>query len=36
MADHVLYNNGTEEDLRKGLRALLIRIKEWEVSSSCT
>jgi dephospho-CoA kinase len=36
MADHILYNNGTEEDLRKGLRALLIRIKEWEVSSSCT
>jgi dephospho-CoA kinase len=35
-ADHVLYNNGSEEDLRKGLKALLLRIKEWEVSSSCT
>jgi len=36
MADHVLYNNGTEEDLRKELEALLSRIKEWEVRSSCT
>jgi dephospho-CoA kinase len=36
MADHVLYNNGTEEDLRKELKALLSRIKEWEVRSSCT
>lgn len=36
MADHVLYNNGTEEDLRKELKVLLSRIKEWEVRSSCT
>jgi dephospho-CoA kinase len=36
MADHILYNNGTEEDLRKELKTLLSRIKEWEVRSSCT
>jgi dephospho-CoA kinase len=36
MADHVLYNNGSEEDLRKELKTLLLRIKEWEVRSSCT
>jgi hypothetical protein len=26
-----LYNNGLEEDLRKELKTLLLRIKEWEV-----
>jgi len=31
MADYVLYNNGLEEDLRKELKTLLLRIKEWEV-----
>lgn len=31
MADYVLYNNGSEEDLRKEIEALLVRIKEWEV-----
>ncbi len=36
MADYVLYNNGTEEDLRNELKALLLRIKEWEVKVSCT
>ena len=36
MADHVLYNNGSEEDLRKELKTLLLRIKEWEVRGSCT
>lgn len=36
MADHVLHNNGSEEDLRKELKILLLRIKEWEVRSSCT
>jgi dephospho-CoA kinase len=36
MADYVLYNNGTEEDLKKELKALLLKIKEWEVRSSCT
>lgn len=36
MADHVLYNNGTEEDLKKELRALLLRIKEWEARDLCT
>lgn len=36
MADYVLHNNGPEEDLRKELKALLLRIKEWEVRGSCT
>ncbi len=36
MADHVLYNNGTEEDLKKEIRALLLRIKEWEARDLCT
>jgi len=31
MADYILYNNGLEEDLRKELKTLLLRIKEWEV-----
>jgi len=35
MADHILYNNGTEEDLKKEIRALLLRIKEWEASDLC-
>jgi len=36
MADYVLYNNGSEEDLRQELKTLLLKIKEWEVRSSCT
>jgi len=36
MADYVLYNNGPEEDLKKEISALLLRIKEWEVSAPCT
>jgi dephospho-CoA kinase len=36
MADHVLYNNGSEEDLGKELKTLLLKIKEWEVRSLCT
>lgn len=36
IADYVLYNNGSEKDLRKELKALLLKIKEWEVRSSCT
>jgi dephospho-CoA kinase len=36
MADHVLYNNGSEEDLGKELKVLLLKIKEWEVRSLCT
>jgi len=36
MADYVLYNNGPEEDLKKEISALLLRIKEWEVRASCT
>lgn len=36
MADHVLYNNGSKEDLGKELKTLLSKIKEWEVRSLCT
>ncbi len=36
MADHVLYNNGAEEDLKKEIKALLLRIKEWEARDLCT
>ncbi len=36
MADFVVYNNGTEEDLEKEVRALVVKINEWEVRSSCT
>lgn len=36
MADSVVYNNGTEEDLEKEVRALVVKINEWEVRSSCT
>jgi dephospho-CoA kinase len=36
IADYVLYNNGPEEDLKKELKTLLLRIKEWEVRGSCT
>jgi dephospho-CoA kinase len=35
-ADHVLHNNGSGDDLKKELKALLLRIKEWEVRSPCT
>jgi dephospho-CoA kinase len=35
-ADYVLYNNGTEDDLKKEIRILLDRIKTWEVSDTCT
>jgi dephospho-CoA kinase len=31
MADHVVYNNGTKEDLRAEVDTLLQRIKTWEV-----
>ena len=36
MADHVLYNNGAEEDRKKEIKALLLRIKEWEARDLCT
>jgi dephospho-CoA kinase len=36
MADYVLCNNGSEEDLKKELKTLLSKIKEWEVRGSCT
>lgn len=36
MADYVLRNNGTEEDLRKELEILLEKIKSWEVEDTCT
>jgi dephospho-CoA kinase len=36
MADYVLYNNGSEEDLKKELKTLALKIKEWEVRGLCT
>ena len=36
MADYVVYNNGTETDLESEVKTLLVKIKEWEVRSSCT
>jgi dephospho-CoA kinase len=33
-ADHIVSNNGTEEDLKKELAALLEKIKEWEVRAN--
>lgn len=36
MADTVIYNNGTEADLEREVKALVVTIKEWEVRSSCT
>jgi dephospho-CoA kinase len=36
MADYVLNNSGTEEDLRKELEILLEKIKTWEVEDTCT
>ncbi|MBA4416815.1 MAG: dephospho-CoA kinase [Syntrophus sp. (in: bacteria)] len=35
-AHYVLYNNGTEDDLKKEIMILLDRIKTWEVSDTCT
>jgi dephospho-CoA kinase len=31
MADYVVYNNGTEEDLEKEVGDLMEKIKGWEV-----
>lgn len=36
MADTVIYNDGTEADLEREVKALVVTIKEWEVRSSCT
>lgn len=36
MADYIVRNDGSEEDLRKELKTLLLKIKEWEERSSCT
>ena len=36
LADYVIRNNGTEEDLRKELEILLEKIKTWEVEDTCT
>src|ERR1035437_185309 len=35
MADYVIYNNGTEDDLREELKILLEKIKTWEVADTC-
>lgn len=35
MADYVIYNNGTEDDLREELKILLEKIKIWEVEDTC-
>lgn len=35
-ADYVVYNNGTEDDLRKEIEILLKEIKTWEVKDTCT
>ena len=35
MADYVIYNNGTEDDLREKLKILLEKIKTWEVEDTC-
>jgi dephospho-CoA kinase len=37
MADYVVYNNGTAEDLRKEIKTLVRTIREgWEARSTCT
>ena len=36
MADYIVYNNGTEEDLRNEMKFLLEKIKTWEVEDTCT
>jgi dephospho-CoA kinase len=35
-ADYVVFNNGTEDDLKKEISVLLEKIKIWEVSDTCT
>jgi dephospho-CoA kinase len=35
-AQYVVYNNGTEDDLKKEIDILLEKIKIWEVSDTCT
>ncbi|HEY3275172.1 MAG TPA: dephospho-CoA kinase [Syntrophorhabdaceae bacterium] len=35
LADYVVRNNGSEEDLRKELEILLEKIKTWEVEDTC-
>ena len=34
MADYVIYNNGTEDDLREKIKILLEKIKTWEVEDT--
>jgi len=34
MADYVIYNNGTEDDLREELKILLEKIKTWEAEDT--
>lgn len=36
VADYVLFNNGTREDLDREIQNLLERINEWEVRTRCT
>jgi dephospho-CoA kinase len=36
VADYVLFNNGTREDLDREIENLLERINEWEVRTRCT
>lgn len=36
LADYIVYNNGTEEDLRIEMKFLLEKIKTWEVEDTCT
>jgi len=36
LADYIVYNNGTEEDLRNEMKFLLEKIKTWEVEDTCT
>ena len=35
-ADYIVYNNGTEDDLRNEMKFLLEKIKTWEVEDTCT
>ena len=36
MADYIVHNNGTEDDLRDEMKFLLEKIKTWEVEDTCT
>lgn len=36
VADFVIFNNGTKDDLKKETEVLWRRIKEWEVRAKCT